>query len=187
MENKEKGNPLALIPIGVFILIYITLGTVYEYVLKIEMGFYSVPIVVAFLIAILVACLQNKALSFDKKLEVMGNGVGDKNIITMLIIFMLAGIFVGVLGRTSAESVANFVLSFTPPRFAVCVIFLVSCFVSTAMGTSVGTITLITPIAVELALSSGFSVPLCIGTVVCGSMFGEIGRASCRERVFMMV
>lgn len=173
MDPKEKGNPLALIPIGVFILIYLTLGTVYEYVLKIEMGFYNVPIVVAFLVAILVACLQNKALTFDKKLEVMGNGVGDKNIITMLLIFMLAGIFVGVLGRTSAESVANFVLSFTPPRLAVCVIFLVSCFVSTAMGTSVGTITLITPIAVELALSSGFSVPLCIGAVVCGAMFGD--------------
>ena len=66
-----------------------------------------------------------------------------------------AGIFVGVVGRNSAESVAYFLLSVIQPRFAVCVIFVVSCFVSTAMGTSVGTITLITPIAVALSTASG--------------------------------
>ena len=103
----------------------------------------------------------------------MGQGVGDKNIITMLLIFLLAGIFVGVVGRNSAESVAYFVLSVVPPRFAVCVLFIVSCFVSTAMGTSVGTITLITPIAAAISMTSGFSLPLCVGTVVGGAMFGD--------------
>lgn len=169
----KKSNPLALIPIGVFVVFYLTLGIVFEYVMKIPMGFYNVPVVVAFLVALLVAVLQTKGESLDKKFEIMGQGVGDKNIITMLLIFMLAGIFVGVVGRGSAESVAYFMLSVTPPRLAVVVIFIVSCFVSTAMGTSVGTITLITPIAVAVAEGSGFSLPLCIGTVVGGAMFGD--------------
>ena len=169
----KKGNVWALLPIGVFVVLYLSLGIVFEYVIKISMGFYSVPIVVIFLVALLVACLQNRSLSFDKKIEIMGQGIRDKNVITMLLIFLLAGIFVGVVGRSSAESVAYFVLSIVPPRFAVCVIFLVSCFVSTAMGTSVGTITLLTPIAVAIASTSGFSLPLCVGTVVGGAMFGD--------------
>ena len=169
----KKSNPLALIPIGVFVVFYLSLGIVFEYVMKIPMGFYNVPVVVAFLVALLVAVLQTKGKSLDEKFGIMGQGVGDKNIITMLLIFMLAGIFVGVVGRSSAESVAYFMLSVTPPRLAVVVIFLVSCFVSTAMGTSVGTITLLTPIAVAIAEGSGFSLPLCVGTVAGGAMFGD--------------
>ena len=171
--NTKKGNAWALLPMGVFIVFYLTLGILFEYVMEIPMGFYNVPIVVAFLVAILVACLQNRKVKFESKLALMGEGVGDKNIITMLLIFMMAGIFVGVVGRESAESVAYFVLSITPPRLAVCMLFLISCFISTAMGTSVGTITLITPIAVAIAQSSGFGVALCVGTVVGGSMFGD--------------
>ena len=169
----KKSNPLALIPIGVFVVFYLSLGILFEYVMKIPMGFYSVPVVVAFLVALFVAVLQTKGESLDKKFEIMGTGVGYKNIITMLLIFMLAGIFVGVVGRSSAESVAYFMLSVTPPRMAVVVIFVVACFVSTAMGTSVGTITLLTPIALAIAEGSGFSVPLCVGTVVGGAMFGD--------------
>ena len=169
----KKGNPIALLPIGVFLVLYLGLGIVFEYVLKIKMGFYNIPIVVAFLAAILVACLQNRALSFDEKLEVMAKGVGDKNIMTMILIFLAAGVFVGVVGRSSAESVAYFMLAHIPARFAVAVLFVVSCFVSTAMGTSCGTITLIVPIAVAVARTSGFSLPLCIGSVMGGAMFGD--------------
>lgn len=169
----KKGNVWALLPIGIFVLLYLGIGITFEYILKIPMGFYKVPIVVIFLLALFVACLQNRKLSFDKKLSLMGQGVGDKNIITMLLIFLMAGIFVGVVGRNSAESVAYFVLSIVPPSLAVCVLFVVSCFVSTAMGTSVGTITLITPIAVAISVTSGFSLPLCVGTVVGGAMFGD--------------
>ena len=171
--KTEKGNFKALLPIGVFLVIYLGLGIVFEYVMKIPMGFYNIPIVVAFLVALLVACLQNKALSFDRKLELMGQGVGDKNIVTMILIFMAAGIFVGVVGRSSAESVAYFLLSIFPARFAVVVLFIISCFVSWAMGTSVGTITLITPISVAVAAASGFDLPLCVGSVVGGAMFGD--------------
>ena len=74
----------------------------------------------------------------------MGQGIGDKNIITMLLIFLAAGTFVGVVGRSSAESIAYFMLSWIPAKYAVAVLFVVACFVSTAMGTSVGTITLLT-------------------------------------------
>ena len=169
----KKGNPIALLPIGVFLVIYLGLGLLFEYGLSIPMGFYNIPIVIAFLIAILVACLQNRELSFDEKLTIMGQGVGDKNIITMLLIFLVAGAFVGVVGRSSAQSVAYFMLDIIPARFAVAVLFVVACFVSTAMGTTVGTITLIAPIAVEVAQASSYDVALCVGTVVGGAMFGD--------------
>ncbi len=169
----KKGNPIALLPIGVFLVLYLGLGILFEYVMKIPMGFYNIPIVVAFLVGLLVACLQNRKLSFDDKLVLMGKGVGDKNIMIMILIFMTAGIFVGVVGRSSAESVAYCLLSLIPAKFAVAVLFVVACFVSLAMGTSVGTITLITPIALAVAGASGFSVPLCVASVVGGAMFGD--------------
>ena len=169
----KKGNPWALLPIGVFLAVYLGLGLTFEYIMKIPMGFYNVPIIIAFLIAILVACLQNKKVSFEDKLEIMGQGVGDKNIITMLLIFLVAGAFVGVVGRSGAQSVAYFLLSLVPAKFAMPVLFVIACFVSTAMGTSVGTITLITPIAVEVAAACGFDLSLCVGTIVGGAMFGD--------------
>ncbi len=170
---KRKANPVALLPVFVFLALYLGLGIVFEYVMKITMGFYNIPIIVAFLVAILTACLQNREVSFDEKLGIMAQGMADKNIITMLLIFLTAGVFVGVVGRDSAESVAYFMLQLIPAKFAVIVLFIVSCFVSVAMGTSVGTITLITPIAVAVAEASGFSVPLCVAAVMGGSMFGD--------------
>ncbi len=169
----KKGNWKALLPIAVFLVMYLGLGILFEYVMKIPMGFYNIPIVVAFLAALLVACLQNPSVTFDEKLELMAKGVGDKNIMTMILIFMTAGIFVGVVGRSSAESVAYFLLSMIPVQYAVAVIFVVSSFVSLAMGTSVGTITLITPIALAVSSSAGFSASLCIGAVIGGAMFGD--------------
>lgn len=169
----RKGRAIALLPIAVFLVLYLGLGILFEYVMKIPMGFYNIPIVLAFLAAILVACLQNRKVNFDKKLELMAQGLADKNIITMLLIFLVAGTFVGVVGRSSAESVAYFMLSLIPGKYSVMVLFVVSCFVSTAMGTSVGTITLITPIAVAVASASGFDMALCIGSVMGGAMFGD--------------
>ena len=169
----KKSNGAALIPIYVFLVLYLGLGILFEYVLKIPMGFYNIPIVVAFMVAIFVACLQNRKVSFDEKLQIMANGLTDKNIITMLLIFLTAGIFVGVVGRSSAESVAYFMLSIIPARFSVAVLFVVACFVSTAMGTSVGTITLLTPIGVAVADASGFNLPLCVASIMGGAMFGD--------------
>ena len=114
---KRKVNPVALLPIFVFLALYLGLGIVFEYIMKIPMGFYNIPIIVAFLVAILTACLQNREVSFDEKLEIMAQGMADKNIITMLLIFLTAGVFVGVVGRDSAESVAYFMLQLIPARF----------------------------------------------------------------------
>ena len=169
----KKLNYIALLPIGVFLVLYLGLGILFEYVMEIPMGFDNVPIVVAFLAAILTACLQNPKLHFDQKLEVMAQGVGDKNIITMLLIFLAAGSFVGIVGRSSAESVAYCMLSLIPARFSVAVLFVVACFVSVAMGTSVGTITLLVPIAAAVSKASGFDLPFCIGSVMGGAMFGD--------------
>ncbi len=173
-ERKMKnGKAIALLPIGVFLVLYLGLGILFEYVLKIPMGFYSIPIVVVFLIALLVACVQNPKLKLDDKFTLMGKGIGDRNITIMILIFLVAGMFVGVVGRSSAQSVAYFLLTIIPARYAVAVLFVVSCFVSVAMGTSVGTITLITPIALAVGAASGFSLPLCIASVMGGAMFGD--------------
>ena len=172
-ETVKKGNVKALLPIGVFLVLYLGLGILFEYGMGIPMGFYNIPVVVIFLVALLVACFQNRKLPFDDKLAIMGRGMGDKTIVTMVLIFMVAGIFVGTVGRDSAESVAYLLLSVVPVQFAVAVLFVVSCFVSLSMGTSVGTITLITPIAVAVSAASGFSLPLCVASVMGGAMFGD--------------
>ena len=172
-ETVKKGNVKALLPIGVFLVLYLGLGILFEYGMGIPMGFYNITVVVIFLVALLVACFQNRKLPFDDKLTIMGRGMGDKTIVTMVLIFMVAGIFVGTVGRDSAESVAYLLLSVVPVQFAVAVLFVVSCFVSLSMGTSVGTITLITPIAVAVSSASGFSLPLCVASVMGGAMFGD--------------
>lgn len=170
MDNKNltenKGNALALLPIGVFLILYIGLGIIFG-------DFYKMSVVVAFLVAILVACLQHRGTSFDEKLSIMAKGLADKNIITMVLIFLASGIFAGILGRDSAASVADLFLSFIPARYSALVLFIVSCFVSTAMGTSCGTIAVIGPIACSLSGNTGISLALCMGSVVGGAMFGD--------------
>ena len=73
----KKSNSSALMPILVFLILYLGFGIVFEYVMKIPMGFYNIPIIAAFLVAILVACMQNKGVAFDKKLEIMASGLAD--------------------------------------------------------------------------------------------------------------
>ena len=165
-ETQKKGNWLALLPIAVFLVVYIGVSLIFN-------DFYAMSVVVAFLIAILVACLQNRALKFDDKLSVMTQGMADKNIVTMILIFLASGIFAGVLGREGAKAVADLFLSFVPARFSPLVVFVVSCFISTSMGTSCGTITIMSPIALELSVATGASLPLLVGSVIGGAMFGD--------------
>lgn len=171
MNNKKKG--WALIPAAVFLVLYLGLGITFEYVLKIEMGFYNIPIVVIFMISVFVACLQNRKVSFDEKLNIMAKGIGDKNILTMILIFLCAGMFVGVTGRDSAQAVAYMMLSITPAWMSVAILFIVACFVSLSMGTSCGTITLLVPIAAAVSKASGYDISFCIGSVMGGAMFGD--------------
>ena len=136
--------------------------------------FYAMPAIVAFLIALFVAFLQNKELSFNKKIEVIAKGVGEENIITMSLIFLCAGGFSGaVTAAGGVDSTVNLGLSLIPAHFAVAGLFLIGCFISVSMGTSMGTIAALAPIAVGISEKTGFALSICIGAVVCGAMFGD--------------
>ena len=167
MEKEKKGRAIALLPIGVFLIIFLGAGIVFK-------DFYAVPAIVAFVIALFVAFLQNKELSFNKKIEVIAKGVGEENIITMSLIFLCAGGFSGaVTAAGGVDSTVNLGLSLIPAHFAVAGLFLIGCFISVSMGTSMGTIAALAPIAVGISEKTGFALSICIGAVVCGAMFGD--------------
>lgn len=172
----KKSNPKALLPILVFLIIYLGSGIFFEYVQpeKERMGFYVMPVVVAFGLALIVAFLQNRELNFDQKIHVCAQGIGDDNIVIMLFIFLMAGVFSGLASEAGgASSTANMLLDIIPGNLAVVGMFVIACLISMAMGTSVGTITVLVPIAAEIVNSTNFSMPLMIGAVVGGAMFGD--------------
>ena len=94
-QRSGKSNPAALLPIGVFLVLYLGCGLLFEYGLKIEQGFYQTPAIVIFLIALAVACFQYRKLDFNAKMKVMAAGVADENILTMCLVFLAAGAFSG--------------------------------------------------------------------------------------------
>lgn len=166
-QEKKKGNALALLPIGVFLVIFLGSGIITG-------DFYAMPAIVAFLIALAVAFLQNRKLKFNEKIAVIAKGVGDENIITMSLIFLCAGAFSGaVKAAGGVESTVNLGLSILPSSIAVVGLFIIGCFISVSMGTSMGTIAALAPIAVGISEKTGFAMPICIGAVVCGAMFGD--------------
>ncbi|MBQ9141598.1 MAG: Na+/H+ antiporter NhaC family protein [Lachnospiraceae bacterium] len=166
-QEKKKGNALALLPIGVFLVIFLGSGIITG-------DFYAMPAIVAFLIALAVAFVQNKRLSFNDKIAVIAKGVGDENIITMSLIFLCAGAFSGAVSAAGGvESTVNLGLSILPSSVAVVGLFVIGCFISVSMGTSMGTIAALAPIAVGISEKTGFSMAICIGAVVCGAMFGD--------------
>lgn len=174
--NDKQPNAKALLPILVFLFLYLGFGIYYEYIKPIEggMGFYVMSVVVAFVIALIVAMLQNKELNFDQKIHICAKGIGDDNITIMLFIFLVAGAFSGIASAAGgATSTANLLLSIIPAKFAIPGIFIIACLISMAMGTSCGTITVLVPIAVNVATGAGLNLPLCVATVVGGSMFGD--------------
>lgn len=169
----QKGNVRALLPFVVFLFLYIGTGIAFEIIFDGEKSFNDVPIVVIALIALMVACFQNKELSLQKKFEIMGKGIGDKDIVTMILIFLAAGIFTGVIGQEGARSMAYFLLSLFPQKLAIPTLFVISSLVSLAMGTSVGTVAILSPIAISISETLGFPVAACIAAVLSGAMFGD--------------
>ena len=166
MEN-QKGRAWALLPIGVFLVIFLGAGIVTG-------DFYAMPAIVAFLVALFAAFLQDRKHSFNEKIHLIAAGVGDDNIITMCLIFLAAGGFSGaVTAAGGAESTVNLGLSILPAGVAVAGLFVIGCFISVSMGTSMGTIGALAPIAVQISEKTGFSMAICIGAVVCGAMFGD--------------
>ena len=166
-KEEKKGRGIALLPIGVFLVIFLGAGIIFD-------DFYSMPAIVGFLLALFVAFMQNRKLSFADKIKVISAGVGEENIITMSLIFLCAGGFSGaVTAAGGVDSTVNLGLSFIPSHFAVAGLFIIGCFISVSMGTSMGTIAALAPIAVGISEKTGFSLAICIGAVVCGAMFGD--------------
>ena len=167
MNQEKKGRAIALLPIGVFLVIFIGAGVLFH-------DFYTMPAIVGFLIALIVAFLQNKRLRFADKLTIVSKGIGEENIVTMCLIFLAAGAFSGTIQAAGGvESTVNLGLSIMPSSIAVVGLFIIGCFFSVSMGTSVGTITAMTPIGVGIAEKTGIAMPICVGAVVCGAMFGD--------------
>ena len=111
----KKSNPAALLPIGVFLVLYLGFGLVFEYILKIPMGFYNVSAIVVFLIALLVAVLQAGKMPFNDKMKLMARGVADENVLTMCLIFLVAGAFSGAISAAGGvDSTVNLFLTFLP-------------------------------------------------------------------------
>lgn len=167
MQTENKGRAIALLPIGVFLVIFLGSGIIMN-------DFYAMPAIVAFLIALAVAFVQNRKVPFAEKFAIISKGVGDENIITMCLIFLCAGAFSGaVTAAGGVESTVNFGLSILPSNIAVVGLFVIGCFISVSMGTSMGTIAALAPIAVGISEKTGFAMAICIGAVVCGAMFGD--------------
>jgi hypothetical protein len=165
--NKVKPNGLALLPIIVFLILFIGVGAV-------QKDFYSMPAVIGFLIALAVAFLQTRGISFNEKISIIAKGVGDDNIITMCLIFLVAGAFSGsVSAAGGVNSTVNLGLSLLPPGIAVIGLFIIGCFISISMGTSMGTIAALAPIAMGISEKTDFPIAICIGAVVSGAMFGD--------------
>lgn len=171
--QEPKSNPWALLPMLVFIVLYVATCITVETVPALKATFSNPPIIPSFFIALVVAIIQNRKITLKDKITTVGKGIGNSSIISMLMIFILAGIFAGTVGKESAASVAHFFLSIIPAQFSILVIFIVSCLVSLAMGTSVGSVTIMVPIAISVSVASGQSLPMCVACAICGSMFGD--------------
>ena len=166
-EKQIKGKASALLPIGVFLVIFLGAGIVFN-------DFYAMPAIVAFLIALFVAFLQNRKVGFQDKIRLIAQGVGEENIITMSLIFLCAGGFSGaVTAAGGVDSTVNLGLSLIPAHFVVAGLFVIGCFISVSMGTSMGTIAALAPIAAGISEQTGFSMAVCTAAVVCGAMFGD--------------
>lgn len=168
MNNREaEGRALALLPIGVFLIIFLGAGILFN-------DFYAMPAIVAFLIALFVAFLQNRKVSFDEKVRIIASGLGEENIITMCLIFLCAGGFSGaVTAAGGVDSTVALGLSLIPAKFVIAGLFVIACFISVSMGTSMGTIAALAPIAVGISEATEFSMAVCVAAVVCGAMFGD--------------
>ncbi|MBP3889543.1 MAG: Na+/H+ antiporter NhaC family protein [Cellulosilyticum sp.] len=166
-RDISKGNPFALLPLGVFLVLFLGVGIWTK-------DFYKMPVLVAFITATAVALMFNRKDSLNKKLEVFCKGAGHPDIMMMCLIFILAGAFANVAkAMGGVEATVNLSLSFIPSQFLVVGLFMIACFISLSMGTSVGTITALAPIGLGIAETTGMPVALVIGAIIGGGMFGD--------------
>ncbi len=166
-KEIKKGNAWALMPLVVFLVLFVGSGIITG-------DFYKMPVVVAFLISAAVALFSNRKASLQDKIDVFCKGAGDSNIILMIVIFLLAGGFSGVAkAMGGVDATVNLSLSILPANLLVVGLFIIGCFISVSMGTSVGTISALAPIGLGIADKTGMSLPLIVGAIVGGAMFGD--------------
>lgn len=171
MENK-KSSFLGLIPLLIFVIIYLGTG-IFLHFQKIEMAFYQLPSPIAIFIGLISAFTIFKG-TINEKFSNFLQGCGHQDIITMCIIYLLAGAFATVTKTMGGvDATVHFGLTHVSSHYIAAGLFIISAFISTATGTSVGSIVAITPIAIGLSEKSGVSMPLILATVLGGSMFGD--------------
>lgn len=171
-HSKDKGHGKALIPFLAFIFIYLGAGIIMQFK-GVEMAFYQFPSVVAIFLATLIAFIINKG-TINEKFSIFAKGAGSEDIMTMLIIYLLAGAFSAVSkAMGGVDSTVNMGLSLISPQYITVGIFIMSAFLSLATGTSVGTISAIVPIALGVIDKTGLSLPLVMGACLSGAMFGD--------------
>lgn len=167
MTKVKHGNPLALLPLFIFIILFIGVGIVTN-------DFSKLPLNVAILISAAIAIIMNRKESIATKVDIFCKGAGDPNIILMCIIFVLAGAFAQVAKEMGAvESTVNLGLSILPENLLMVGLFVIGCFISISMGTSMGTVVALAPIGVGIAGETDIPMALAMATVVGGAMFGD--------------
>ena len=169
---SEKARFSALLPMIVFLVLFIGTGIALT-VTGTEMPFYQLSATVAIIPAIVLAIVQGRE-ELNRKIAVFLSGVGEINIITMCMIFLLAGGFASVASAIGGvKATVNFGLSLLPPSMILPGLFLIGGFISTAMGTSMGTVAAIAPIAVGVGEQTDIPLALLLGVVMSGAMFGD--------------
>lgn len=169
---QDRPSALALLPLGVFLGLFLGTG-IYLQLSGVEMAFYQLAAPVAILPAIIVAVLLSKQ-ELNKRIETFIGGVGHHNIITMCLIYLLAGAFSTVAEATGGvDAMVALGLSIVPAAFILPGFFLIAGVVSTAMGTSMGTLAALAPVAVGLSNAADISPALMAGVLVSGAMFGD--------------
>lgn len=174
MEHNlnKKSSALALVPFLIFVVIYLGAGLILQ-AQGVEMAFYQFPSVTAMFIALLVAFAITKG-SLDERFAIFARGAANIDVLTMLMIYLLAGAFSSVAASMGGrDATVNLGLSLIPVQFLAAGVFIISAFMGTATGTSMGTIGAIVPIAVGVADKGGLSIPLMVGACVGGAMFGD--------------
>ena len=168
--NKTKGHFIGLVPLIVFLVLYMGVGLF-------SGSFDNMPLMVGILIATAVALLLDKPserLSLNEKIEIFCHGAGESTLVLMVLIFILAGAFYGVAsGMHAVDSVVNLGLTILPSNMILPGLFLIGCLLSFSMGTSMGTVTALMPIAINIASKTGINVAFVSGIVVGGAMFGD--------------
>lgn len=172
MQQHTKSSFVGLVPLLIFIFFYLGTG-IFLQMKNVPMAFYQLPSPVAVSLGIIGAFILFKG-SIKEKCDTFLQGCGHQDIITMCIIYLLAGAFANTAkAMGGVDSTVNLALNYIPVQFLAPGMFIVAAFISTATGTSVGAIVSIAPIAVGLADKSGVSLPLILAAVMGGSMFGD--------------